>query len=136
MTEARRKFDADFWGGTVRLADETDKPITQVARDLRIDEDSRHLKCATNVKKSPLPRRRLNTGVTSPTSHTAVHNWPIRACQQPRRHRDAEKQSRRSVILKLVHRSTLRIITSCQTPRVVRGSASAGNPSPMSSRAM
>src|SRR5215472_12653747 len=37
MGEARRKFDADFREGAVRLARETGKPIAQVARDLGIN---------------------------------------------------------------------------------------------------
>ena len=34
MAETRRKFDADFREGAVRLVRETGKPIAQVARDL------------------------------------------------------------------------------------------------------
>jgi len=34
MAETRRKFDADFREGAVRLVWETGKPIAQVARDL------------------------------------------------------------------------------------------------------
>jgi transposase len=34
MAESRRKFDADFREGAVRLVRETGKPIAQVARDL------------------------------------------------------------------------------------------------------
>ena len=36
MGETRRKFDADFKEGAVRLVRETGKPIAQVARDLGI----------------------------------------------------------------------------------------------------
>jgi transposase len=36
MAEARRKFDADFREGAVRLVRETGKPIAEVARDLGI----------------------------------------------------------------------------------------------------
>ncbi len=36
MAETRRKFDADFKEGAVRLVRETGKPIAQVARELRI----------------------------------------------------------------------------------------------------
>ena len=38
MAEARRKLDADFREGAVRLVRETGKPIAQVARDLGINE--------------------------------------------------------------------------------------------------
>ena len=38
MGEARRKFDADFREGAVRLVRETGKPIAQVARDLGMNE--------------------------------------------------------------------------------------------------
>ena len=36
MAEMRRKFDADFKEGAVRLVRETGKPIAQVARELGI----------------------------------------------------------------------------------------------------
>jgi len=37
MAETRRKFDADFREGAVRLVRETGKPFAQVARDLGIN---------------------------------------------------------------------------------------------------
>ena len=38
MGETRRKFDADFKEGAVRLVRETGRPIAQVARVLEINE--------------------------------------------------------------------------------------------------
>ncbi|HEX9355745.1 MAG TPA: transposase [Streptosporangiaceae bacterium] len=38
MAETRRKFDADFREGAVRLVRETGKPIAQVARELGIHD--------------------------------------------------------------------------------------------------
>ncbi len=38
MGETRRKFDADFKEGAVRLVRETGKPIAQVARELGVNE--------------------------------------------------------------------------------------------------
>ena len=38
MAESRRKFDADFKEGAVRLVRETGRPIAEVARDLGINE--------------------------------------------------------------------------------------------------
>jgi len=37
MAETRRKFDADFKEGAVRLVRDTGRPIVQVARDLGIN---------------------------------------------------------------------------------------------------
>ena len=38
MAESRRRFDADFKDGAVRIVRETGKPIAQVARDLGVNE--------------------------------------------------------------------------------------------------
>ena len=38
MPEIRKKYDREFREGAVRIVEETNKPITQVARDLGVNE--------------------------------------------------------------------------------------------------
>jgi transposase len=38
MSEKRKKYDAEFRQGAVRIVEETRKPIAQVARDLGVNE--------------------------------------------------------------------------------------------------
>lgn len=38
MPEKRKKYDREFREGAVRIVEETNKPIAQVARDLGVDE--------------------------------------------------------------------------------------------------
>ena len=38
MPETRRKYDAEFKAGAVRIVRETNKPIAQIARDLGVHE--------------------------------------------------------------------------------------------------
>ena len=38
MPEKRKKYDAEFREGAVRIVEETKKPIAQVARDLGVNE--------------------------------------------------------------------------------------------------
>jgi transposase len=45
VEETRRKLDADFKEGAVRLVRETGKPIAQVARELGIKERSSRAGC-------------------------------------------------------------------------------------------
>ena len=51
MAESRRKFDADFKEGAVRLVRETGKPIAQVARELGINEGTLGNWCARERRR-------------------------------------------------------------------------------------
>lgn len=42
MPEKRKKYDREFREGAVRIVEETGKPIAQVARDLGVNEGTRH----------------------------------------------------------------------------------------------
>ncbi len=76
MAEPRRKFDADFREGAVRLVRETGKPIAQVARDLGINE-------GTLGNWVNADRRRRGDGTGAPAGHrrgcrayaTAARTW-------------------------------------------------------------
>lgn len=40
MPEKRREYDREFREGAVRIVDESNKPIPQIARDLGVNEDT------------------------------------------------------------------------------------------------
>ncbi|MFF1736881.1 transposase [Streptomyces sp. NPDC058247] len=42
MAEKRRRFDAEFREGAVRIVAETGRPVTEVARELGINEGTLH----------------------------------------------------------------------------------------------
>jgi transposase len=51
MGETRRKFDLDFKAGAVRIAQETGKPIAQVARELGVHEGTLGRWCAQDRRR-------------------------------------------------------------------------------------
>ena len=62
MAETRRKFDADFKEGAVRLVRETGKPIAQVARELGIVPGTLGNWVAKDRRRAGGRRRRAERG--------------------------------------------------------------------------
>ncbi|WP_158647125.1 transposase [Actinoplanes sp. ATCC 53533] len=60
MAETRRRFDPEFKVGAVRIVQETNKPVAQVARDLGINEGT----LANWVNKDIEQRLPSNGGVS------------------------------------------------------------------------
>ena len=68
MAEARRKFDADFKEGMVRLVRETGRPIAQVAWELGINEGT----LGELGERGPAPPR----GGRRVLSEVSGRSWP------------------------------------------------------------
>jgi transposase len=51
MVEKRRRFDADFRAGAVRIVRETGKPIAQVARELGVNDGTLGNWCAQDRRR-------------------------------------------------------------------------------------
>ena len=90
MAGKRRKFDAEFREGAVRIVAETGKPIPQLAQDLGINETtpaswvSRARRAggatATGESEELAPLRRANTQLKKDTKELAMERDVFKRC--------------------------------------------------------